>query len=481
MIALFPNLVSVRIINNMTDFNTYLSPFTWRYASTEMRAIWSEEHKRRLWRLIWVTLAEVQSEYGLVNPDQVAELRLEQEHVNVPRALEIEAEIQHDLMAELKAFAEQCPRGGAVLHLGATSADIEENADVLRIRQSFDLILGKLHNLLSIFADKILFWADVPVIAFTHLQPAEPTTLGYRLALYAQDLLFDQQEIKRVSQELRGKGFKGSVGTSAAYAELVGLKQLEEFESRLSAKLGLVFYPITTQVYPRKQDYQVINALAGVGVTLYKFALDLRFLQSPLIGELSEPFGRKQVGSSAMPFKRNPVNSEKIDSLARMLAQMPRLAWDNAAHSILERTLDDSANRRTMLPEAFLIVDELVGGMVKIIEGLQVDEMAMKRNLQAYSPFAGMERILVSLTKAGADRQAMHERLRQYAMQAWEALRMGQTNPIITYICSDVVFLTYLPANQLKSILEADSYIGDAPLRARQFANKIRAQESEIN
>jgi adenylosuccinate lyase len=462
----------------MTNFNTYLSPFTWRYASSEMRAIWSEENKRRLWRLIWVTLAEIQSEYGLVHPEQVAELRLEQEHVNVPRALEIEAEIHHDLMAELKTFAEQCPRGGAVLHMGATSADIEENADVLRIRQSFDLILGKLHNLLLIFADKIIQWADVPVIGFTHLQPAEPTTLGYRLALYAQDLLFDQQEIKRVRQELRGKGFKGSVGTSAAYVELVGLKQLEEFESRLSAKLGLDFYPVTTQVYPRKQDYQVINALAGVGATFYKFALDLRFLQSPPIGELSEPFGRNQVGSSAMPFKRNPVKSEAIDSLARMLAQMPRLAWDNAAHSILERTLDDSANRRTLLPEAFLIVDELVSGMVKIVEGLQIDELAMKRNLETYSPFAGIERVLMTLTKAGADRQAMHERLRQYSMQAWEALRMGQANPIVAYISSDTVFLTYLPADRLQSILTTGSYVGDAPRRARQLANKIRSQES---
>jgi len=462
----------------MTNFNTYLSPFTWRYASSEMRAIWSEEHKRRLWRLIWVTLAEVQSEYGLVRPEQVAELRLEQENVNVPRALEIEAEIHHDLMAELKTFAEQCPRGGAVLHMGATSADIEENTDVLRIRQSFDLILGKLHNLLLILADKIIQWADVPVIGFTHLQPAEPTTLGYRLALYAQDLLFDQQEIKRVRQELRGKGFKGSVGTSAAYAELVGLKQLEEFESRLSAKLGLDFYPVTTQVYPRKQDYQVINALAGVGATFYKFALDLRFLQSPPIGELSEPFGRKQVGSSAMPFKRNPVNSETIDSLARMLAQMPRLAWDNAAHSILERTLDDSANRRTLLPEAFLNADELVSRMVKIVEGLQIDELAMKRNLETYSPFAGIERVLMALTKAGADRQAMHERLRQYAMQAWVALRMGQANPIVAYICSDAVFLTYLLADQLQSILVVGGYVGDAPRRARQLANKIRSQES---
>ena len=210
---------------------------------------------------------------------------------------------------------------------------------------------------------------------------------------------------------------------------MIGVEHLAEFEQQLSERLELPFYPVATQVYPRKQDYQVISALAGLGASLYKFAFDLRLLQSPPVGELSEPFGARQVGSSAMPFKRNPINAEKINSLARLLAQMPRLAWDNAAHSLLERTLDNSANRRTLLPEAFLICDELLRTALKIIEGLQVDEAALARNLAHYGPFAAVERVLMALGKAGADRQAMHERLRQHALVGLERYRSRASQP----------------------------------------------------
>ena len=295
------------------DFETYLSPFTWRYGSTKMRRIWSEANKRRLWRRIWVALAEVQSQYDIVTTGQVEDLRTYMERVDVPRALEIEDEIHHDLMAELKVFAEQASHGGGILHLGATSTDIEDNTDVLRIRESLDLSLEGLRDLLLRFATLIDAWVDTPVIAFTHLQPAEPSTLGYRLAGHAQDLFEDWQAMVRLRSGLRGKGFKGAVGTGASYAELVGVNRLPEFESRLSERLGLPFYDVATQVYPRKQDYRVVEALAGLGATLYKFAFDVRILASPPIGELGEPFSKKQVGSSAMPFKRNPIQSEKIE------------------------------------------------------------------------------------------------------------------------------------------------------------------------
>ncbi|MGB6423128.1 MAG: lyase family protein, partial [Anaerolineales bacterium] len=341
------------------DYTSYLSPFTWRYGSPEMRHIWSEVNKRLLWRRLWVALAEVQTEFGLVNQEQLADLRTHMGEVDVERALEIEAEIRHDLMAELKNYVEQAPLGGGILHMGATSADIQDNADVLRIRQSLDLILEQLRRLLLAFVKEIEEWADTPLIAFTHLQPAEPSTLGYRLAQYAQDLLIDWRRLSVTRESLKGKGFKGAVGTGASYAELIGAENLPRFEELLSARLDLGFFRVTTQVYPRKQDYEVLCGLAGLSATLHKFAFDLRILQSPPIGELSEPFGKGQVGSSAMPFKRNPINAEKIDSLSRELAQMPRLAWDNAANSLLERTLDDSANRRTLLPETFLITDEL--------------------------------------------------------------------------------------------------------------------------
>lgn len=457
------------------DFETYLSPLTWRYGSAEMRQLWSEAHKRRLWRRMWVTLAEVQAEFGLINPELVEVLRRQKEAVNMTRALEIEAEIHHDLMAELQVFAEQSGSAGGVLHLGATSVDIEDNTDALRIRDALELVLTSLRQLLESFCEQIERWAETPVIAFTHLQPAEPSTLGYRMACYAQDLHMDWQNLTQARAGLRGKGFKGAVGSRASFAELLGEENLEAFEAHLSKRLGLPFYPITTQTYPRGQEFHLLSALAGLGASLYKFAFDLRVLQSPPVGELSEPFGASQVGSSAMPFKRNPINAEKINSLARLLAQMPRTAWDNAAHSLLERTLDDSANRRSLLPEAFLITDELLHVTHRIIKGLRVDEKALKRNLAIYGPFAATERLLMRLVKMGADRQAMHARLREHALAAWQAVGEGQSNPLGESVSRDPELLRYLDQEQIGAAMQSDQYTGDASKRAIRLVADIRS------
>ncbi len=459
----------------MTDFTQYQSPFSWRYGSPEMRSIWSEIHKRQLWRQAWVALARVQQSYGLAGLEQVAELEAHAGQVDLPRALEIEAEIHHDLMAELKTFAEQCPTAGGILHMGATSMDIEDNADALRLGEALDLALQRLGRLLSALADQIDQTADLPVMAFTHLQPAEPTTLGYRLASYTQDLLEDWQALKTVRASIRGKGFKGAVGTGAAYADLLGLENFTAFEERLSQELNLPFYPVSTQTYPRKQDYQVISALAGLGASLHKLAFDLRLLQSPPVGELSEPFGSRQVGSSAMPFKRNPINAEKINSLARLLAALPEVAWHNAANSLLERTLDDSANRRSILPEAFLIVDELLLTARRIIQGLVINREAIQRNLDSYAPFAATERILMAAARVGADRQKMHERLRELAMAAWQAVQSGRPNPLIADLEADAWITTYLSPEQIEALANIDAYTGIAPQRARQAAGRVRS------
>jgi len=458
----------------MDEFENYLSPFSWRYGSNEMRHIWSEVNKRRLWRLVWASLAEVQSEYGLISPEQVDDINQHADQIDIQRALEIEAEIHHDLMAELKTFADQSLVGGGSLHLGATSTDIEDNAEVLRLRESLDLILEDLRPILIALAEKIETWSETPIMGFTHLQPAEPTTLGYRLAVYAHELLLDWEDIIRARRLLRGKGFKGAVGSGASFGQLIGAENLAEFEARLSAKLDLPFFSITTQVYSRKQDYRIMSALAGLGGSLYKFAFDLRLLASPTIGELGEPFSAMQVGSSAMPFKRNPINAEKIDSLARALAQLPRLAWDNAAHSLLERTLDDSANRRTALPEAFLIADELLISTKRIVDGLRVNEAAMQRNLDQFAPFAGTERVLMALSKAGADRQKMHERLRELSMGAWQSIEIGEENTLIELVCKEPEFLEYLSADGLRQLFDTSRYLGDAPQRARQLSEYIR-------
>jgi adenylosuccinate lyase len=457
----------------MTDFNQYQSPFSWRYASPEMRSIWSEVYKRQLWRKIWVALAEAQAPFGLVTSAQVEELNAHASEINVGRALEIEAEIHHDLMAELKTFAEQCPTAGGVLHMGATSMDIEDNADALRLRSSLDLVLRRLGELLRVLAGLVEKTAGLPVMAFTHLQPAEPTTLGYRLAFTAQDLLEDWQTLAAMRKTLRGKGFKGAVGTAAAYGDLLGTENLARFEQDLSEKLDLPFFEITHQTYPRKQDYGVVSALAGTGMALYKLAFDLRLMQSPPIGEWSEPFGKKQVGSSAMPFKRNPINAEKIDSLARSLAVMPQVAWQNGAHSLLERTLDDSANRRTLLPEAFLTMDELLLTATRLLKGMNIHEAAIARNLAAYAPFAATERILMAAARLGADRQEMHELLRTHALAAWQDVQTGQANPLIERLQADPHLTHFLSAEQIGLLAAVDGYTGIAPQRARNLAALI--------
>jgi adenylosuccinate lyase len=457
----------------MTKFDQYASPFSWRYGTPQMRVIWSEMHKRKLWREIWVALAFAQSEFGLIKADQVDELRAHVDDVDVKRAMEIESEINHDLMAEIKAFAEQCPTAGGIIHLGATSVDIKDNATALQIRSSLDVIVKGIEDLLVILTQLISHYADTPLIAFTHLQPAEPSTLGYRLAQLGQDLIIDFENLISVRDRLKGKGFKGAVGTSASYSELIGIENLPRFETRLSELLNLPFYQVTTQTYPRKQDFIVISVLAGMGASLNKMAVDIRFLQTPFVGELAEPFGARQVGSSAMPFKRNPIQAEKINSLARTLAQYPRIAWDNVALSLLERTMDDSANRRVILPEAFLTADELIQTTRYILTNLDVDEISIERNMDIYGPFAATERVLMALGKAGADRQEMHERLRQHSMKAWEHVRDGNQNPLTGLISSDLIFLGYLKEAEIQSLMDASDYVGDAPIRARNLCKRI--------
>lgn len=457
----------------MNDPMNYLSPFSWRYGTKEMRKVWSEHQKRLAWRKIWVALAEVQCGYGYVSRLQLNDLITHMNEIDLPRAAAIEEEIQHDLMAEIRVFSEQAKIGGGIIHFGATSMDIEDNADALRLREAIDLLTASLQTLLRMLAGLMKRFANTPLIGFTHLQPAEPTTLGYRFAQYAQDLMSDLEHLQTIRQEIKGKGFKGAVGTSASYAELFGLDKLDEFENELSTKLDLPFFPVSTQTYPRKQDYEVLSAVASLGQSLYKMAFDMRLLQSPVIGELSEPFGSKQVGSSAMPFKRNPIQFEKIDSLGRYLAQLPRIAWDNAAHSLLERTLDDSANRRIILPEGFLAADEMLKTSIKIFSGIRLNEQMMQKNLDTYGPFAATEKILMAAVKAGADRQKIHEVIRVHALQAWEKIRLSEPNPLLESLSGDPYILNFLDAGSIKQLMNFNSHIGNAPGKTIQLADRI--------
>ena len=456
------------------SFDSYLSPFSWRYGSESMRRIWSEQNKRLLWRKIWVDVAAVQVDFGLVTDAQLADIVARQADLNIPRSLELERELKHDLVAELNTFAEQCPQGGAILHLGMTSMDVVDNTDVLRVAASMDLILEKLESLLIAFAERIDAWADIVVMGLTHIQPAEPTSLGYRLAFVAQDILESLDDLRQLRLKLRGKGIRGAVGTGASFADAIGLENLSAFDRALSERLGLPFFNIVNQTYPRSQDFAICSGLAGMAAAINKLAFDVRLLQSPAWGELSEAFGRQQIGSSAMPFKRNPVRAEKINSLARSLAQLPRQAWDNAAFSLLERTLDDSANRRTLLPESFLLADELIESATKLLTGLTLDTRALQQNLKIYGPFAGTERLLIALVRAGADRQAMHERIRQHALVAWDAVQNQKENSLQADLSSDLAMREFLSEDEIVLSLYAEGHIGDATERAQQLARAIR-------
>jgi len=453
----------------------WLSPLSYRYGSKAMRALWGEVDKRTTWRRVWVALAEAQAELGLFDASLVEDLRAHVADIDVAAAEALEAELKHDLVAELRVYAAQCPVGGRVLHLGATSMDIEDNADVLRMKRGFALLRASLARLLAALADKIEAYADHATMGFTHLQPAEPTTLGYRFAQWGQDLLEDWRALGDVAEHLRGKGLKGAVGTSASYLELLGdVDAVHRLERRVLERLDLKAFEVATQTYPRKQDLTVVNALASLGQSVYRLAFDLRLLQSPVIGELAEPFGDKQVGSSAMPFKRNPVAAENVDSLARQLAALPRIAWDNAAHCLLERTLDDSANRRSLLPEAFLLADAILSRTTGIVEGLRVEPAASERLLASFGVFAATEKVLMEATRAGGDRQALHEVLRDQAMVAWAAVGRGEDNPLPRLLAADERITRWVPAARVPTLLDARAHVGDAPVRARRMVQHIR-------
>jgi adenylosuccinate lyase len=446
------------------DHDTFLSPFTWRYGSPEMRGIFSEIRRRKLWRRVWLALARAQAKYGLLSEEELKELEAAAEKIDIKRAEEIEREIGHDLMAELRTYAEQCPKAGGKLHAGATSMDIEDNADVLRFRDAVDLLRKRMISCLSLLAQLIQKYKSLVCIGYTHLQPAEPTTLGYRLCVYAQDLVLDLRLLEFVEENfLRGKGMKGAVGTSAGFMELVGGKAWE-LECEVMKELGIKAYPIATQTYPRKLDFVLLSSLSSLAQSLYKFASDLRHLQ--FMGEVLEPMGKKQVGSSAMPFKRNPVLSERICSLCRYVSVLPQVAWENAAQSLLERTLDDSANRRIILPEAFLAMDECLLLLQKVLSGLEVNTQRISENLRRFAPFAATEVILMELVKKGYSRQEMHERLRKLSMRAWEEVDKGGENPLPKLLREDPIVGKL---DNLEELLRIERYVGDAEQRAESW------------
>jgi len=456
------------------EYETYASPFSWRYGRAVLRSLFSETARRRLWRAVWVALAEAQAAQGLVEEAEVADLRAHAGEIDVEAALAIEREIHHDLMAEIRVFAGQAQRGGGKLHLGATSMDIEDTVETYRLRLALSLVGESLYELLASFGTKVRQYADLVCMGYTHLQPAEPTTLGYRLAAYAQDLLVDDENLRFVFENLTTKGLRGAVGTAASYERLADRSGgSAEIEAYVLERFGLRAREISTQTYPRKLDYLLLSALAGLGASLSKFAVDVRVLASPGFGEVAEPFARAQVGSSVMPFKQNPILCERIGSLARLLPAYADVAWQNAATNILERTLDDSANRRTTLPEALLCADEIVTLARSVIEGLRVDERRIAANLRAYAPFTGTQAVMLEATRAGGDRQHLHETLRRASMEAWAAVGRGEDNPLSRLLAEERELTALVDPAEIRRLLDPSGHVGTAPQRARLLADRI--------
>lgn len=407
-------------------YDTYLSPFTWRYASKRMQSLFSEKQRRLEWRKIWVALADAQNSLGLVSKDELNDIKVHATEVDVEKSLEVEKKIRHDIVAELRFFAGQCKIGGGKIHWGATSMDVNDNAEILTQKAALALIVERTAAYLKAMNVLMEKHASTPCLAYTHLQAAEPTTLGYRFSMYAQDALNDLEALEALQKNLKAKGLKGAVGNAASY-KAAGV-DAEKLEASFLKSLGLEAFEITSQTYPRKQDYIVANALASLAQSLYKFALDVRLMQ--MLDEASEPFGKNQVGSSAMPFKRNPISSERVCSLARYVSVFPQVAWENAANSGLERTLDDSGNRRLWLPEIFLALDETLLLATKVADGLVVNEKIIRKNLEKHAPFALSEKWMMKEVKKGRSRQELHEELRSKAMKAWEAVQDGKENPL---------------------------------------------------
>jgi adenylosuccinate lyase len=440
-----------------------------------MRALFSEETKRRMWRRMWLALARAQGKAGLVSETEIADLRRYVDAIDIDAAHAIEAEIGHDLMAEVHVYASQAKVGGGKIHLGATSMDIEDNVETARIRAALSMLAGNIGGLLDALREKIETYADLPCMAYTHLQAAEPTTLGYRFCLWAQDVAFDYNNLTCLAGWLPAKGLRGAVGTSASYCGLLegsGVSP-DDVERDVLAEFGLSPVPIAGQTYPRRLDYIVLSGVAAFAASCAKLAFDVRVLASSPFGELGEPFGKKQVGSSSMPFKRNPILCERIDSLARIVSANAGIAWQNAADNLLERTLDDSANRRSVIPETFLAADEICTLARKVTEGLRVDERRIAHNLSTFGPFSATEAVLMAAAKRGADRQALHETLRDASMQAWEAVGQGEENPLGRLLAANAEIGRYVDAPELARLMDPKGHTGLAAQRARDFAKKL--------
>ncbi len=454
----------------MTDHTIYNNPLITRYASKEMQRAFSDDKRFKLWRKLWVALAEAEMELGLnVTEEQVEELKAYAEEINYELAAQFEKEVRHDVMAHVKAYGEVAKTAKPIIHLGATSCYVNCNAEAIMLSDALDIILKKLVNVMDKLKKFALKYKDVPTLGFTHLQPAQLTTVGKRATLWLQDLEMDYVNLMHAKENIKLRGVKGTTGTQASFMELFDNdeEKVKELEKRVVAKLGYKqVYGVTGQTYPRKLDYNVLCVLSQIAQSAYKFSNDIRILQS--MKEIEEPFEKKQIGSSAMAYKRNPMRSERIGALARYTISLPMNSALTASTQWFERTLDDSANRRIVNAQAFLSVDAILNLYMNVAENLVVYEKVIAKHIRAELPFMATENIIMECVKAGGDRQDLHERIRELSMEAGRNVKVeGGENNLIELIKQDEMFKAVW--EHIDEVLEAKNFIGRAPSQTVEF------------
>ncbi|MGA2506809.1 MAG: adenylosuccinate lyase [Chitinispirillaceae bacterium] len=452
----------------------YQNPLIERYASAEMSFVFSPHFKFTTWRKLWIALAESQKELGLsITGEQIQEMKDHIEDIDYDRAEAYEAQVRHDVMAHIKTYGEACPAAKPIIHLGATSAYVGDNTDLIQIREACRLLLSRMANLIRTLREFALKHHGLATLGFTHFQPAQLTTVGKRAALWLNDLAMDFEATERFEQEIPFLGVKGATGTQASFLELFNgdHAKVKELDMRVSRSMGFEkTVPVSGQTYSRKIDFQASALLSGLAQSLHKFANDLRLLQH--LKEIEEPFEKNQIGSSAMAYKRNPMRSERLTALCRYVIALNQSTAMTAAEQWFERTLDDSANKRLSIPESFLAADAALVIATNVCEGLEVYPAVIKRHIEEELPFMATETILMAAVKAGGDRQEVHELIRQHAMEAAQQVKgEGKKNDLLDRIAADPRFR--LKRAAIDKLLNVEAFIGRAPEQTRDFITAI--------
>ena len=452
----------------------YTSPLSERYASREMQEVFSQDRKFKTWRKLWIALAETEQELGLpITDEQIAELKAHADDINYEDARAREKEVRHDVMSHVYAYGLQCPKAKGIIHLGATSCYVGDNTDLILMRDALQIIRRKLISVIGSLASFAEKYKDLPTLAFTHFQPAQPTTVGKRATLWINELMIDLEDLTYVRDSLRLLGSKGTTGTQASFLELFegDEEKCDRLDPMIAEKMGFPgCYPVSGQTYSRKIDTRVLNVLAGIAASATKFSNDIRLLQH--LKEVEEPFEKHQIGSSAMAYKRNPMRSERIASLARYLIADAMNPAITSAVQWFERTLDDSANKRLSVPEGFLAADGILDLMANVADGLVVYPKVIRKHLMAELPFMATENIMMDAVKAGGDRQELHERIRELSMAAGRHVKEeGGDNDLLSRIAADPAF--GLTEEELTRAMDPAKYVGRAPYQTERYLRDV--------